>query len=349
MNVLFTCAGRRSYIIKAFKDAGKGRVFACDASGDAPALREADARFITPRVDDPGYVGALLGLCKEQGVDVLIPALEPELSLLAGNRGRFLSVGTLPLVSSPEVVAICQDKLESARLLREWGIDVPTSHLSPEEALEAVSRGEMRFPLLLKPRFGVSSIGIEVACDEEELRLAYRLLQLRIARGDWSAVGAGDSSVLIQERLGGQEYGLDIVNDLQGGHVCTFAKRKLRMHAGQTDRAETVKDRELERLGRRIGEGLRHAGILDCDVLATEEGFSVLDLNPRIGGGYPYSHIAGANFPDILAAWMTGSLPDPAWFEVEPGVRAGRADHYVLLETAATAPSKNQEFNQQKI
>ena len=42
MNVLLTCAGRRTYLVTAFKAAvgGAGRVLACDASADAPALQE---------------------------------------------------------------------------------------------------------------------------------------------------------------------------------------------------------------------------------------------------------------------------------------------------------------------
>ena len=337
VNVLLTCAGRRSYIVKAFKEAVKGRVFACDASGDAPALREADGAFITPRVDDADYIGALLEICGKHSVGLLIPALETELGLLAENRERFLAVGTTPLVSSPEVVRICHDKLETSRFLKKLGVGVPCNYLSPEPAQEAVSRGELRFPLVIKPRWGVSSIGMEFAADKEELALAFSLLKIRIARGEWSALGGDDPehSLLIQERLRGEEYGLDIINDLTGRHVCTFVKRKLRMHAGQTDRAVTVKDENLEELGRRIGEALGHTGMLDCDVFRTEAGFSVIDLNPRIGGGYPYSHMAGANFPAALSAWVRGVEPDPAWFEIEAGVEAGRADLFVVTRRPA--------------
>ncbi len=40
-----------------------------------------------------------------------------------------------------------------------------------------------------------------------------------------------------------------VVNDLNGRYVCTFARRKLVMRAGETDRAITVKSDQLEKQG----------------------------------------------------------------------------------------------------
>ncbi|MGA8478635.1 MAG: hypothetical protein WB696_11815 [Chthoniobacterales bacterium] len=52
----------------------------------------------------------------------------------------------------------------------------------------------------------------------------------------------------------------------------------------------------------------------------------MIDINPRFGGGYPFSHIAGANLPAALIAWANGQQPDPAWFRVEANVAASRYD-----------------------
>ena len=122
-----------------------------------------------------------------------------------------------------------------------------------------------------------------------------------------------ERAVLIQERIGGQEYGLDVVNDLDGRHVTTFARCKLAMRAGETDRAVTVETFELDRMGAAIGERLGHAGNLDCDVFLADGRLYVLELNPRFGGGYPFSHAAGADLPAALIAWASGKAPDPRW------------------------------------
>ena len=334
-NVLFTCAGRRSFAIRAFKQAlnGYDRVLACDASADAPALQIADQGFLVPPADAENYLDALLAICREQRVRLLIPALEPELTLLAAHRARFLEIGTVPLVSSPEVVAICHDKLKTADFLLRCGLTAPRTYVSLQGARKALSRGEITFPLVVKPRWGVSSIGLAIAEDDPELELAFKTAKEQIARSflAQASAAAPECCVLVQERLRGEEYGLDIVNDLNGRHVCTFAKQKLRMRAGQTDRAMTVKDERLEKLAQTIGENLGHVGILDCDLFVSEQGCRVIDLNPRIGGGYPFSHIAGANFPAALIAWMNGEQADPRCFQIQPHLTVSRCDEYVLI------------------
>jgi len=140
---------------------------------------------------------------------------------------------------------------------------------------------------------------------------------------------------------------MDVVNDLNGNYVCTFIKRKIRMRAGQTDQAVTVRDDRLEMIGQIIGERLGHIGLLDCDAFITKHGCYVIDTNPRIGGGYPFSHIAGANLPAALIAWANGQPPDPAWFGIEPNVAASRCES--LLVTNRKSPETACSSAEQKL
>ena len=49
-----------------------------------------------------------------------------------------------------------------------------------------------------------------------------------------------------------------------------------------------------------------------------------MELNPRFGGGYPFSHAAGANVPSALIAWRRGLAPKPEWLRVRPGVLSAK-------------------------
>jgi carbamoyl-phosphate synthase large subunit len=108
-------------------------------------------------------------------------------------------------------------------------------------------------------------------------------------------------------------------------------RRKLRQRAGQTDRAESVRHEQLEAIGEEIGRHLGHIGLLDCDAIVNASGCYILDINPRIGGGYPFSHLAGANIPAALVAWMRGEEPEPTWLRATPRARVARYDGFLLL------------------
>ena len=139
--------------------------------------------------------------------------------------------------------------------------------------------------------------------------------------------------MLIQEVIRGTEYGLDIVNDLDGKNACVLARRKLRMRSGETDRAVTVTDEALATLGMVIGSRLGHIGNMDCDVITNDTGCYVIDMNPRFGGGYPFSHMAGANVPAALMCWSLGIRPDPTWLRVVPDMAGAKCDRVVKIHS----------------
>jgi carbamoyl-phosphate synthase large subunit len=335
MNVLLTCAGRRNYLMEYFRAAldGRGQVFAADSSPDAPALHEADRAFLVPPVGQPGYIEHLLELCREHQVGLLLTLNDLELPLLARHRGQFRAQGTIAAVSSPEVVDICFDKWATCRFLASCDVACPRSYVTLEEAGAALERHEIALPLVVKPRWGSASLGIMYVERAEDLAPVYHLVRQQLGRSMLVQASAREPerAVLIQERMLGEEYGLDVINDLEGRHVATWARRKLAMRAGETDRAVTVNCDRLEKLGAVIGRQLGHLGNLDCDVFMAENRPYVLELNPRFGGGYPFSHAAGANLPAALIAWAAGQQPDPRWLHVQPNVRAAKCDRLVVV------------------
>lgn len=331
-NVLLTSAGRRNYLIQYFREAlaGQGSVFAADASGEASAMQEADRAFVVPTVTDPSYIPTVLALCREYHVRLLLSLNDLELPVLAAHRDLFQKQGTFPVVSTPEVIEVCFDKWLTVQFLEKSGLQSPKTYLHLADVRRALDDGRVEFPLVVKPRWGSASVGIEYPANWKELELIFDLAHLRIAATGKSAA-FGNAALLIQERLRGSEFGLDVVNDFNGRHVATFAKRKLAMRAGETDRAITVDEPELLAIGERIGSRLGHVGNLDCDVFFDGRNWKVLELNPRFGGGYPFTHMAGVNLPSLLVAWAKGEVPDPAWLKIKPNIASAKCDRLVEI------------------
>lgn len=330
MNILFTCAGRRTYLLKYFKEnmAPDDKVVATDMQLSAPALQAADVKLQVPAVYDPKYIDITLNICMEQKIDALISLNDLELPILAENKAKFEALGVKVIVSDPDVIDICFDKYKTAQWVESLGLNAPKTYITLASAKEALAKGEIAFPLFMKPRWGSGSIGLETIDDMEELDIYYHLLMKKIKKTILATASVGDEYIMIQEKLTGNEFGLDVMNDLDGNNVAVSVKQKLAMRAGETDKALTVDLPEVREMGATIGRNLKHIGNLDVDIMQRANGdYCVLELNPRFGGGYPFSYEAGVNMPKAILEWLRGEKVDPTILQPEYGRMFAKNDY----------------------
>lgn len=335
MNILFTCAGRRTYLLKYFKEnlSEGDKVVATDMQLSAPALQVADVKIQVPAVYNPEYVNITLDVCREQKIDALLSLNDLELPILAENKARFEELGVKVIVSSPEVIDIAFDKYKTAQWVESLGLVAPKTYVRIEDVKKALAAGEIEFPLFMKPRWGSGSIGLESIADMEELDIYYNLLMKKIKNTILATASVGDEYIMIQEKLTGSEFGLDIMNDLNGKHMAVSVKQKLAMRAGETDKAVTVDLPEVREIGRKIGEALRHIGNLDVDIMQRADGaYCVLELNPRFGGGFPFSYEAGVNMPKAIIQWVKGEEVDAAILQPEYGRMFAKNDYLMEIK-----------------
>ena len=88
----------------------------------------------------------------------------------------------------------------------------------------------------------------------------------------------------------------------------------MRPRAGEVSKCITVPHRQLIDLARRLSALLTDAwGPMCFQAFVDEaENVSMIELNPRLGGGYPIAHAAGANFLRWLIDDARGvSIPEP--------------------------------------
>lgn len=335
MNILFTCAGRRTYLLKYFKENMQpdDKVVATDMQLSAPALQAADVRLQVPAVYDPKYIDITLNICKEQKIDSLISLNDLELPILAENKAKFEELGVKVIVSDPEVIDIAFDKYKTAQWVESIGLNAPKTYVTLMSAKEALAKGEIAFPLFMKPRWGSGSIGLETIDDMEELNIYYHLLMKKIKKTILATASVGDEYIMIQEKLTGKEFGLDVMNDLKGNNVGVSVKQKLAMRAGETDKAITVDLPEVYEMGRKIGENLKHIGNLDVDIMQRANGdYCVLELNPRFGGGYPFSYEAGVNLPQAIIQWVKGEKVDASILVPQIGKMFAKNDYLMEIK-----------------
>ncbi len=99
------------------------------------------------------------------------------------------------------------------------------------------------------------------------------------------------------------------------------AWRKYLSRMGETEQAATVEAPALVELGTRLAETVGLVGPMDADLVCTKDGgVRVLELNLRFGGGYPVSHLAGADFPRMIVEIFRGGHPEPCIGRYQRGV-----------------------------
>jgi carbamoyl-phosphate synthase large subunit len=294
-HVLLTSSGRRSYLVDYFKDVlgPEGTVSATDYDPLAPIFETCDEGFVVPSIDDEGYLDVLRRVCDDFDVDLLVPANDRELHLLAGARSSFHDIGTHVLVSSPKVIQIANDKLRTYEFLSDNDIPTPYTTDSRTKLEEVVESGRLSYPVIVKPRFGSGSNDIYVAESRSELDVFWRRIDQPI----------------VQERLIGQEFGVDVFNGSDGTPRSIVPRKKIETRAGETDKAVSVDDQALLDLGSEVGAALGHYGPVDVDCFGTGHGPFVLELNARFGGGYPLTHLAGGGFVEAALTLVDGKDP----------------------------------------
>jgi carbamoyl-phosphate synthase large subunit len=295
-HALLTCAGRKGYVLDALL-----------RSPRAGSVLIGGHFMLLPGADSAGYVDAIAWLCASAGLHCVLPTNDLDLIVLAAARDRLAAAGVRLLGPAPETAATLADKLQTSLWLEERGFHTPAT-LAAEKAEMAVER--FGWPLIAKARRGQGSEG------------------LLVCRGPADLARLAPDSVL-QPLAAGPEFNLDILRG-PDGVVSVVPKRKLAMFAGGTQQAESADLPELIELGVRLGNALGHLGSIDVDVIAEADGPAVIDVNPRLGGGFPFTAIFCPAYVDALLEIGRGGSPRPFLGEYRRGVRGFREFRYAL-------------------
>lgn len=288
MNLLVTAIGKRVQLIEHLKQ--NFTIIGVDVTDMAPAKSFVDTFHFVPPCNHPDYVNALVTICRNEQVSLLIPLYEEEFDVLSENRERFSEIGTHLLLSDQRVLDICSDKWSSHQFFTENGIDTPKGWNCIEEI-------DAQFPLLIKPRSGMGSANVHKIENSEELAF----------------YGKRVENPIIQEFIEGTEYTIDCLCDKNGQALSIVPRERIEIIAGEVSKTRTVHDSDVMKATHILCNKLKGVGPLTIQCIKTDDGRIVfLEVNPRFGGGVPATFAAGINYASIIRAMETGeTLPRP--------------------------------------
>ena len=295
--------------------AGRGEVIATDVDPLSAAFCVADRSFAAPPITHAAYLDWVVELCRSHDVGLALSLFEADTRRLESIRGTLDGAGCRLVGAPPEVIDQTEDKIRTRELAEDIGVAYPGTWTFREVLGGAALPAG---PFVVKRRCGRGSRGLTLEVSRDEVTV---LAQESSEADDWIA----------QVRLVGEEFGLDVVNDLQARYRGSYQRRKLRLESGEAQVAVSAREDALLELAPRIAEQTQHQGCLNVDLMLVDGAPTLLEVNARFGGDYAFSHAAGANLPALLVAWAIGEPIQDAWLHSRPGVTSLRTSSVLPL------------------
>ena len=296
LNVMFTCIGRRVSLLNSFRKSARQLKLNCrfvgtDTTNLSSALQLCDHKYIVKPVGHRDYLKELLGIVRKEKVKLIVPTVDLDLKLLAVNKAKFEKLGCCVLISSPEVIDICQDKRETFRFLSKSGFDTPFTRSSGS----ALRKKDLRYPCFLKPWDGYAGRGSAIVRNRMELSFYAKTVP----------------NCIVQDYINGDEYTCDVFVDFEGKVRCVVPRKRLEVRSGEVSKAQVVKDPKIMESASKAVEALGAGpGVITVQLIKNGSGkINIIEINPRFGGGVPLSIKAGANFPKWILQALMGKKP----------------------------------------
>ncbi|MBK8136448.1 MAG: ATP-grasp domain-containing protein [Chloroflexi bacterium] len=256
------------------------RVVGACVGPESMGLYTVDSAYVSPTARDPRFVAWLIETCKREGIRAVLTGVEPVVAAISARKGEIeAATGAVCLVSTPETLAIGDDKLKTCQWLEAHGLNTPKFAASEDATgMERLIR-EAGYPLIAKPRGGKSAEGI---------------LLLHNAT-DAAYIGTRTDYV-VEEYLGDadSEYTVGCFVD-RGGTVRGSIAMRRKLHQGTTVFAQAGDFPEVRAEAERIASALRP--VASCNVqLRMHHGRPVaFEINVRFSGTTPMRARFGFN------------------------------------------------------
>ncbi|MBI5090780.1 MAG: ATP-grasp domain-containing protein [Actinobacteria bacterium] len=226
---------------------------------------------VRPFGADPlGWLDEAMSVYAGGAYDVLLPTQE-QVTVLAAHAARLRANRIVTAVPDFAAVRAVQDKVSAWTTLDDLRLPQPQGAVIHDDA--ELARWS-RFPVFVKRPIGTATSGVHLVRD----RAGFEALR-RSGSIDASLPGDG---VLLQAPVDGPLLMCQSV--FRAGQLVAFhanTRERLGARGGASHKVGVARD-DCREILERLGTALRWHGALSADVIVTDAGPSVIDVNPRL-------------------------------------------------------------------
>jgi carbamoyl-phosphate synthase large subunit len=246
--------------------------------------------YIGLNASDPQFVYRLIEICKKANCNIVFSGLDAELIHLSNSKNQLEKDGIFAVVSDPEIVKICGDKLKTIDFLKSNHFPAPETFNLRDYSLQ------LDFPVILKPKTGGQA--------SQGLILSKNLKDFEKAVDSLNA-----DNYVVQEFIEGDEYTCGTVSFENRCIGAILMKRELRF--GNTYKAFVVQDEKLAGFVKNVVDVLRPFG--PCNVqLRLRQGIPyIFEFNARCSGTTAMRALAGFNEPKMVCDYLSKGIANP--------------------------------------
>ncbi|MBK1875752.1 ATP-grasp domain-containing protein [Pelagicoccus mobilis] len=280
-NLLLLSGGSKVAIARIAKKATQSRgatLHISDTRAQVPTREIADEFTLLPTHTAHDWSSALKELCQKASIGLVIPTRHTELLALQDLKPELESQGTAVSLSGENTLKTCIHKLDTHEFFQKNQIPSPTTFT------KTTLPPEIRYPLIAKPQAGASSAGISEIQNADELANV---------PSDW----------ILQSKASGIEFTVNLYLDKNGKPLCIIPHERIAVESGEVVQARTRRIPKLIEICKSIAQALPDAsGIINIQAFYDQNAntVSVIEINPRIGGGYPLCDAAKGHYIEWL-------------------------------------------------
>jgi carbamoyl-phosphate synthase large subunit len=276
-----------------------------------------------PRASDPGYIDALVTICKKESVQWILPSLDEEFVLLASNAASFEASGTRICTSSVDTLRICTDKYATYEFFTRNNIPIVPTTVFKENTKSAY----ISFPQIVKPICGRGSSNVFVAKSQSEVEFFGKYL----------------GEAVVQPLVAGMEYTIDVVGSWSSEPLIIAPRKRLATDSGISMKGITAWNEEMVSFAGDIVKKLAIIGPANIQCFITREGKVLFtEVNARLAGSSILTEGAGVPLLECIVALLKGEEPPRHMHAVEERIMLRYwSEKYITIEEAQKFGWKN--------
>lgn len=336
-SVLMTsCSPRKTGIIHCLKDNGDGanvKVYCtnCDKN-ELPSLKDCDGTYLVPRNDSSEYINALLSICKELDIDILIPRLSSELETIASNIVLFEQIGVKVSVTNLVGLTISNNKVS---LYERYYKLMPYQVMGVDSStVREFANTHSSFCCKLPKSSGAAGFAIvdNHLCNDVNLFHAYGKKHYISVEHLCHIVDSQKINYILQDYISGKDYTVSLLADNgKVTHICGYIGHEMEYSCIMQGE---IKTNEMAfEISRRIVSDLNLSGNIGIDFILKDNGdVLLLEVNPRMNATLPFVAKAGCNMPYLRCKQLLGYDITHEGQEVKEGLKMRKkyvAEYYV--------------------